>query len=120
MGSAGSIAIEIRREALDSAVATSLIGVLNAELSGIYPEAGATHFRLEPEEVVEGKGAFLVAYAGGKPIGCGALRRLDGETGEIKRMYVAADNRGRGVGRGILNALINEGVRLGVRRIVLE
>ena len=39
--------------------------------------------RPEPEEVVEGKGAFLVAYAGGKPIGCGAIRRLDPETGEI-------------------------------------
>ena len=53
-------AIEIRREPLRSAVARTLIGALNVELLRRYPEEGATHFRLDAEEVGTGRGAFLV------------------------------------------------------------
>src|SRR5690242_10076248 len=66
--------IEFRREKLDSPVVQALIKSLNAELESIYPEDGANFFRLDPEEVAEGRGAFLVAYLDNKPIGCGAIR----------------------------------------------
>lgn len=112
--------VEIRRENIASPVAGSLIRALNAELLVRYPEEGATHFRLDPSEVAEGRGAFLVAYADGKPAGCGAIRRQDADTAEIKRMYVSPDIRGRGIGRAVLAALEAEGRRLGVSRIVLE
>ncbi|RPH55998.1 N-acetyltransferase, partial [bacterium] len=101
--------LEIRPESLASPVAEALIRALNAELSRMYPEEGATHFRLDPDEVAEGRGAFLVAYAEGSPVACGAIRRLDADTAEIKRMYVAPDTRGRGIGRAILAALEAEG-----------
>jgi GNAT superfamily N-acetyltransferase len=98
-----------------------MIAALNGELSSLYPEQGANHFRLDLEEVVEGRGVFLVAYSSGKPLGCGAIRRLDGNTAEIKRMYVEPSARGRGVGRVVLRALEAEARRLeGVDRIVLE
>jgi GNAT superfamily N-acetyltransferase len=120
MSDAHPVTIEIRREDISSAVAASLIVALNAELSTRYPEEGANHFRLDADEVAEGRGAFFIAYADGKPVGCGATRRLDAGTTEIKRMYVSPDARGRGVGRAILTALEAESHRLGVRRIVLE
>jgi GNAT superfamily N-acetyltransferase len=113
-------AIEVRREEISSAVAQALILALNVELSETYPEEGATHFRLDPEEVADGRGAFLVAYADGRPVGCGAIRRIDADSGEIKRMYVERSARGRGIGRLLLTALEVEGQRLGVKRIVLE
>ena len=53
-----------------------LIPKLNAELSGIYPEAGATHFGLAPADVAAGNGAFLVAYRDDQPVGCGAVRLI--------------------------------------------
>lgn len=112
--------IEIRREDIASPVVEALIRALNAELSRMYPEEGATHFRLDPDEVAEGQGAFLVAYADGSPVACGALRRLDADSAEIKRMYVAPGTRGRGIGRAVLAALEAEARRLGVRRVVLE
>ena len=31
------------------------------------------------EEVADGRGAFLVAYLDGQPVGCGAVRRIEGE-----------------------------------------
>jgi len=112
--------IDIRREHILSPVATVLIRALNEELSARYTEPGANHFRLDPEEVVEGKGAFLVAYAGATPAGCGAIRRLDSHTAEIKRMYVDPSHRGHGIGRRVLARLEAEAHSLGVRRLVLE
>ena len=82
--------LEFRREDLASGVATALIGALNAELSERYPEEGANHFRLDREEVAEGRGAFLVAYANDKPLACGAIRRLDAETAELKRICTSS------------------------------
>jgi len=111
---------EIRRENLLSPVANSLIQSLNAELSRRYPEEGANHFRLDPEEVAEGRGAFHVAYREGQPVGCGAIRLLDSDTAEIKRMYVAPEARGLGIGRSLLDSLESEARRLGARRLVLE
>src|SRR5215470_12524671 len=90
---------------LTDEVSRTLIGALNAELLGTYPEPGATHFELNPEQVTERRGAFLVLYRGETPVGCGALRLLDDETAELKRMYVAPSFRGTGLGRRLLAAL---------------
>jgi putative acetyltransferase len=71
---------------LTSDVSRALIEALNAELSGAYPEAGATHFGLDPEDVSGPRGAFLVIRLDGVPVGCGAIRLLDPAIGELKRM----------------------------------
>jgi GNAT superfamily N-acetyltransferase len=112
--------ITIERCGLLSRPATTLISALNAELSETYPEPGATHFRLDPDEVAEGKGVFLAALCGGQAVGCGALRTLGNGVGELKRMYVRPDERGRGFGRRVLAALEMEARALGLRRVVLE
>src|SRR6266540_3674612 len=98
-------AIEVRRVDITSGDAAALIGALNAELSGRYPEPGATHFRLDRDEVAQGRGAFVVAYAGSTPVGCGAIRRIDSDSVEVKRMYVVPSGRGQGIGRSVLAAL---------------
>jgi putative acetyltransferase len=110
----------LRRTGLDDPVAQRLIAALNAELSATYPEPGATHFRLDPAEVAEGNGAFLVARIGEEPAGCGAVRRARDGDFEIKRMYAAPPFRGRGVGRAVLAAVVVVARRLGGRRVVLE
>lgn len=112
--------IAIQRVDITGEPAVALIKALNAELSARYPEDGATHFRLDPDEVKEGRGAFLVATIDGVPMACGAIRRLDEQAAEIKRMYVSPEARGQGVGRRMLSALEAEAIRLGVERIVLE
>ena len=110
----------IRPESLSSPVSSALIARLNEELSGRYPEAGATHFRLDPHEVAPGVGVFLVAYDGEAPVGCGALRGLDAATMEIKRMFVVPEGRRRGIGRALLRALLEQARALGRARVVLE
>jgi GNAT superfamily N-acetyltransferase len=112
--------VEIRRAEISAPIVQQLIAALNAELEGLYPEEGANHFRLDADEVADGRGAFLVAYADGRPVGCGAVRRNDREVGEIKRMYVVPEARGRGIARQVLGELEAEARRLGVSRLVLE
>jgi len=112
--------VTIQRFDLLAPAARTLIEALNAELSSLYPEEGATHFRLDPEEVADGRGAFLVASRAGKLVGCGAVRCIEERTGEIKRMYVSPEERGRGVGRALLVALEAEARTLGMARLVLE
>ncbi len=120
MQNPGASAIEIRPEELTSEAASSLIGDLNAELLQTYPEPGATHFRLDPDEVGPGRGMFLVAYEDERPVACGAVRRIDEDAGELKRMYVAPSFRRRGISRLLLEALEAEARRLGATRLVLE
>jgi GNAT superfamily N-acetyltransferase len=115
-----TIDVTIQRLDILSSDAQGLIAALNAELAGLYPEEGATHFRLDPLEVADGNGAFLVAFRAGVPVGCGAVRRIDALTGELKRMYVTPDVRGLGVGQALLIALQAEARRLGLARVVLE
>jgi len=53
-------------------------------------------------------------------VGCGALRRLDEVTYEIKRMYVTPAWRGRRIGEVLLRALEEAAVSRGALRMRLE
>jgi putative acetyltransferase len=112
--------LTIQKEDLLSATAEKIINALNQELTERYPEDGANHFRLDADEVKEGRGAFYIAYVNTEPIGCGAIRLIDSTTAEIKRMYVARRVRGFGIGTKILMVLEAEAIRLGANRVVLE
>jgi putative acetyltransferase len=112
--------VDIRRSTLASPDAARLIAALNAELKATFPEPGATHFSLTGAQVEAGDGAFVVAYLDEVAVGCGAVRRLDAATAELKRMYVDPSVRRRGIGRALVEALEREAQRLGVTKVVLE
>jgi len=57
---------------------------------------------------------------GAQLAGCGALRRIDSATCEMKRLYVRAGFRGKGVGRALAVALINAAREIGYSRMVLD
>lgn len=97
-----------------------MITALNAELTSTFPEPGACHFSLSETEVAPGDGAFLIAYLDNVAVGCGAVRRRDDSTAELKRMYVDPAVRGRGIGRDLVSALEREARLLGATRVVLE
>ncbi|GAB3401010.1 GNAT family N-acetyltransferase [Flindersiella endophytica] len=77
-----------------------LAGLLDAafaELVAKYGAGGRSHVR---------EGArYLVLSVEGRAVGCGAIQPFDAGIGELKRMYVAPDFRGRGLARKLLAEL---------------
>jgi len=66
-------------------------------------------------------GIFLVLRDDdGRAVACGGIVRFDQERGELKRMYVVPERRGRGLGRRLLVELEQAAGRLGYRGVVLE
>jgi ribosomal protein S18 acetylase RimI-like enzyme len=65
-------------------------------------------------------GLLLVATLHGEPVGCGAMTFLPKRVAYIKRMWVAGNLRGLGLGRRLLTELENRASAAGVRRVQLE
>lgn len=63
---------------------------------------------------------FWSAWAGDELLGCGALRELDPESGEIKSMRTPDALRRRGAGRALLDHIIGAARQRGYRRLYLE
>jgi putative acetyltransferase len=53
-------------------------------------------------------------------VGCGALKRLDGEHAEVKSMRTASARTRTGVASRLLDHIIGEARRMGFRRLSLE
>ncbi|TFV92315.1 GNAT family N-acetyltransferase [Oxalobacteraceae bacterium OM1] len=63
---------------------------------------------------------FWSVREGSVLLGCGALKELGPEHGEIKSMRTPSALRGRGAGRAVLNHILAEARRRGYKRLSLE
>ncbi len=54
------------------------------------------------------------------PVGCAAYRKKDGETGEVKRMYVKREHRGKGISKALLQAVEDWAREDGCRKLYLD
>jgi ribosomal protein S18 acetylase RimI-like enzyme len=63
---------------------------------------------------------LILATQDGVDAGCVAVRRLDRNTAEIKRLYVRSAYRGRGLGRGLALRAIAAARPAGCSRVVLD
>lgn len=63
---------------------------------------------------------FFSARRGGELLGIGALKQLDEVHGELKSMHTAEAARQRGVGRGMVDHLLDVARQRGYRRVSLE
>ncbi len=122
---AGSM--DIRHVPFDHPDAVKLNDEVQAEYHVRYGDGGdATE--LAPEDFKPPNGVYLIAYDGmGAPVASGGWRaqdandegNLDGDA-ELKRMYVNAQLRGRGIARRMLAALEEDARAAGRIRMVLE
>lgn len=73
-----------------------------------------------PGDYAPPDGRLLLAWHHEKPVGCVALRRIDATTGEIKRLYIRPEARGRHTGRRLVEQLVAAAKEIGYRRLVLD
>ena len=114
--------VQISVEPPDSDDARFCLGEYFRELAERF-DAGFDPSRSNPardEDMVPPAGCFVVARLEGRPVGCGALKRLDGTLGEIKRMWTSPAARGLGVARRVLERLETTAREFGLRTLRLE
>lgn len=109
-----------RRPGADPVVAELVAGYLS-ELRTYMPDFDPT----EADPPAAGdfdwpSGTFVVVMASGEPAGCGGIRRLADEVGELRRMWVRPAWRTVGAGRLLLTELEAVGREMGLAEIRLD
>jgi GNAT superfamily N-acetyltransferase len=65
-------------------------------------------------------GAFVIARVRGRPVGCGAVKLKGKQPAEFKRMWIAKEYRGLGLGTRLLDALEDQARAAGAPAVRLE
>ena len=108
----------IVEERPDSNDASALIEELESHLASLYPSESRHGYSVDK---LLGEGvAFFVVREDGVVAGCGGVQLYGTEYGELKRMYVRPEFRGRGLGKLTLSHLIHYARGQGVGLLRLE
>lgn len=110
--------IEFRVAAFDASESVELIEEVQQEYVLRYGVRDLTH--LEAAEFAPPRGIFVVGWEADQSVGCGGVRIVEAGVGELKRMYVVAASRRRGIARALLGRLEIEAHVLGAAVLRLE
>ena len=94
-----------------------LIIALDADL---YLRNGEAQLKYRPYNKVDMIKHVVLVYIDDKPVGCGAFKKFDNVSVEIKRMFVHPEMRGKQLATKILHELENWAIEEGFYKAVLE
>ena len=98
--------------------AQRLLARLSETLEALTGSSGTQSF--DAAEVQDPRGLFVLAHdSEGRAVGCGAVRPLSPDIGEVKRVFADSDG-GRGIGSAIMDHLEGAAGALGYRALWLE
>lgn len=110
--------VDVRQDDLSSAEVQSLVA---EHLSGMHSNSPPGHVHaLAIENLRAGSVTFWTAWLDGILGGCGALKELDPDTGEVKSMRTRATFLRRGVGQAVLDEIVRTARQRGYSRLLLE
>ena len=112
------MSIEIQPANLDAPEFAALIDA-HAELMLSLSPPGSCHF-LPMEGLRTSDVTVWEMRDGSDLVGCGGLKELSSTHGEIKSMHTLTTRRGAGLGRRMLEHILNEARKRGYTRLSLE
>src|SRR2546422_11727244 len=80
----------------------SLLREAALEARSLYPELITRGAPMPTNPPRQERAAYFVGFLAGTPVGCGALRPLNGASTEVRRIYVLHAYRRSGVTRALL------------------
>ncbi len=86
------------------------------ELINHYAEFDRMLFR-SVSYIYENLQIFNVAEENGQIVGCGALQVIWSDLGEIKSLAITEEQKGRGIGKELVNYMILQAKELGLPRV---
>lgn len=96
--------IEIAEVAPNASDAVELIGELDAHLMA-HPYPAQSRHAYSVEKLLRERVVFFVTRYEGQLAGCGGIKMFGSEYGEVKRMFVRPEFRGKGLGKAMLRHL---------------
>jgi putative acetyltransferase len=105
----------------DDLTGPEILALLQLHLDEMHAWSPACSVHAMPaERLRQPDVTFFAAWDGARLAGCGAIKHLADDHGELKSMRAAPEYRGRGVGRAILVHLLAEAKARGYARVSLE
>lgn len=95
----------------------ALVALLDADLA---IRDGDDHDFYDQYNGLEAIKYTVLVYQGDKAVGCGAIKKWDEHTMEVKWMYVSTGVRGKGIASKILLVLEEWAKEIGFERCILE
>lgn len=94
---------------------------MGLDIDPAAPRSALEEFWSHSGDYLPPNGCLVVARdATGHIIGCGMMKRLDGEAGELKRVFVTDAARGTGTGRRLIEAREEAARKMGLKRLVAD
>jgi putative acetyltransferase len=107
--------------AIDDPTAADVRALIERHLDFARATTPPEHvFALDLDGLKDPAVTFFTYRVNGDVIGMAALKHLDDEHAELKSMHTAAEARGRGVGRALVDHIVAIARERGYRRISLE
>jgi putative acetyltransferase len=105
----------------DDLTGREIAGLLKEHLAGMYMHSPPESVHALPIEKLRSPDVtFWSVWEHGELLGCGALKELNPQHGEIKSMRTVSRHLRKGVARAVLDHIIAEAKSRGYRRLSLE
>ena len=106
---------------VDDLTGPEIAALLNQHLESMYTHSPPESVHALPIDKLRSPDVtFWSVWENNELLGCGALKELDPQHGEIKSMRTVSRHLRKGVARAVLNHIIEQAKQRGYRRLSLE
>jgi len=109
--------LELHRTNSENPDFSKLVVLLDAVLSELDGDDHSFYATFNKSHLLS---EVIVCYENDIPVACGAIKKYDSKTAEIKRMYTLPEFRGNGIAKKVLSELEKWAGELGYSNCILE